>query len=151
MKRINFIKSVLFTSTVLLGVSCTNLDEEVLDGVVISNTGGSTVNSASILVSAYEGLRGFQDQDKMFALDEMSTDALVGPTRGGDWDDNAKWRQLHTHTWAPDNIEIRNAWNSLLSQVHNCNLVIDNGTPAQVAQARFLRAFYYYKIGRAHV
>ena len=146
MKRINFIKSVLFTSTVLLGVSCTNLDEEVLDGVVISNTGGSTVNSASILVSAYEGLRGFQDQDKMFALDEMSTDALVGPTRGGDWDDNAKWRQLHTHTWAPDNIEIRNAWNSLLSQVHNCNLVIDNGTPAQVAQARFLRAFYYYNV-----
>ncbi|MFV8335387.1 RagB/SusD family nutrient uptake outer membrane protein [Flavobacterium sp. RSP29] len=146
MKRINIIKSILFTSTIILGVSCTNLDEEVLDGVVISNTGGAKVNSASLLVSAYEGLRGFQDQDKMFALDEMSTDALVGPTRGGDWDDNAKWRQLHTHTWAPDNIEIRNAWNSLLSQVYNCNLIIENGTAAQIAQARFLRAFYYYNV-----
>lgn len=144
MRRINIIKSILFTSTVILGVSCTNLDEEVLDGVVLENTGNSSVNSAALLVSAYEGLRGFQDQDKMFALGEMSTDALVGPTRGGDWDDNAKWRQLHTHTWAPDNIEIRNAWNSLLSQAYNCNLVVQNGTAAQVTQARFLRAFYYY-------
>jgi hypothetical protein len=146
MKRNNIIKSILFASTIVLGVSCTNLDEELLDGQANSNTGGGTVNSAGLLKSAYEGLRGFQDQDKMFALDEMSTDALVGPTRGGDWDDNAKWRQLHTHTWAPDNIEIRNAWNSLLSQVYNCNLVVENGTAAEVAQARFLRAFYYYNV-----
>jgi hypothetical protein len=146
MKKINIIKSILYTSTILVGVSCTNLDEQVLDGVVLSNTGGATVNASSILVSTYEGLRGFQDQDKMFALDEMSTDALVGPTRGGDWDDAGKWRQLHNHTWASDNVEIRNAWNSLLSQVYNCNLVIENGTAPQKIQARFLRAFYYYNV-----
>jgi hypothetical protein len=29
-------------------------------------------------VSAYEGLRGFETQGQMFALDEMSSDALVG-------------------------------------------------------------------------
>ncbi|KIA87315.1 RagB/SusD family nutrient uptake outer membrane protein [Flavobacterium sp. AED] len=146
MKRNNIIKSILFASTIVLGVSCTNLDEEVLDGVVINNTAGGTVNTASLLTNAYNGLRGFQDQDKMFALDEMSSDALVGPTRGGDWDDNAKWRQLHTHTWAPDNNEIRGAWNSLLSNVYNCNLVVENGTATEVVQARFLRAFYYYNV-----
>ena len=146
MKRINIIKGILLTSTIVLGVSCTNLDEEVLDGVVISNTGGGTVNAASLLTSAYEGLRGFETQGQMFALDEMSSDALVGPTRGGDWDDNAKWRQIHVHTWAPDHEEVRNAWNALLSQVYNCNLVIENGSGAQVAEARFLRAFYYYNI-----
>lgn len=146
MKSINIIKSILFASTVVFGVSCTNLDEEVLDGVVISNTGGAKVNSASLLTSAYEGLRGFQDQDKMFALDEMSTDALVGPTRGGDWDDAGKWRQIHNHTWASDNVEVKNAWNSLLTQVYNCNLVIENGSAAEVSQARFLKAFYYYNV-----
>ena len=146
MKRNNIIKSILFASTIVLGVSCTNLDEEVLDGVVINNTAGGTVNTASLLTNAYNGLRGFQDQDKMFALDEMSSDALVGPTRGGDWDDNAKWRQLHTHTWAPDNNEIRGAWNSLLSNVYSCNLVVENGTATEVVQARFLRAFYYYNV-----
>ena len=146
MKRINIIKGILLTSTIVLGVSCTNLDEEVVDGVVISNTGGGTVNAASLLTSSYEGLRGFQTQGQMFALDEMSSDALVGPTRGGDWDDNATWRQIHVHTWAPDHNEVRNAWNALLSQVYNCNLVIENGSGSQIAEARFLRAFYYYNV-----
>ncbi|MFV8359622.1 RagB/SusD family nutrient uptake outer membrane protein [Flavobacterium sp. LS1P3] len=146
MKRINIIKGILLTSTIVLGVSCTNLDEEVLDGVVISNAGGGTVNAASLLTSSYEGLRGFQTQGQMFALDEMSSDALVGPTRGGDWDDNATWRQIHVHTWAPDHNEVRNAWNALLSQVYNCNLVIENGSGSQIAEARFLRAFYYYNV-----
>ncbi|RKS99112.1 RagB/SusD family nutrient uptake outer membrane protein [Flavobacterium sp. 123] len=146
MKRNNIIKSIFFVGTMVLGVSCTNLDEEVLDGVVISNTGGGTINTASLLTSAYEGLRGFETQGQMFALDEMSGDALVGPTRGGDWDDNATWRQIHVHTWAPDHNEVKNAWNTLLSQVYNCNLVIENGSGSEVTQARFLRAFYYYNV-----
>lgn len=146
MKRNNIIKSILLTSTIVLAVSCTNLDEEVLDGVVIASTGGGTVNTASLLTSAYEGLRGFETQGQMFALDEMSGDALVGPTRGGDWDDNATWRQIHVHTWAPDHNEVKNAWNALLSQVYTCNLVIENGSAVEKTQARFLRAFYYYNV-----
>jgi starch-binding outer membrane protein, SusD/RagB family len=147
MKRKNIIKSIFFVGTMAFTVSCTNLDEEVLDGFVINNSGSGTVNTASFLQSAYEGLRGFQDQDKMFTLDEMSGDGLVGPTRGGDWDDNAKWRQFHVHTWGSDNVEIRNAWNALLTNVYNCNLVIYNpATDSQKTQARFLRAFYYYNV-----
>jgi len=146
MKRINIIKTILFTSTIVFGVSCTDLKEEVLDGVVLSGEGSGTVNSAALLQSAYEGLRSFETQGQMFALDEMSTDALVGPTRGGDWDDNATWRQIHVHTWAPDHNEVRNAWNALLSNVYTCNLVIDNGSAAEKTQARFLRAFYYYNV-----
>lgn len=146
MKRINIIKGILLTSTIVLGVSCTNLDEEVLDGVVISNTGGGTVNATSILNSAYEGLRGFETQGQMFALDEMSTDALVGPTRGGDWDDAATWRQIHVHSWSAEHNEVRNAWNALMSQVYNCNLVIENGSGSQIPEARFLRAYYYYNV-----
>jgi hypothetical protein len=53
-------------------------------------------------VSPDEGLRGFETQGQMFAL--SSSDGLVKPTRGGDWDDNARWRQIHAHTWAPDHI-----------------------------------------------
>jgi hypothetical protein len=55
-------------------------------------------------VSAYEGLRGFETQGQMFALDEMSSDALVGPTRGGDWDDNGEWRQIHVHM---DHVQVK--------------------------------------------
>lgn len=146
MKRINIIKSIFFVGTIALGVSCTNLDEEVLDGYVNSAEAGGSINTASLLQSSYEGLRSFQTQGQMFALDEMSTDALVGPTRGGDWDDNAVWRQIHVHTWAPDHNEVKNAWNALLSNVYNCSLVVENGTSTEVTQARFLRAFYYYNV-----
>lgn len=146
MKKTNFIKSILLLSTITFGVSCTNLDEEALDGFVTNGTAGN-VNTGAFLQSAYEGLRSFQGQGGLFTLEEMSGDGLVGPTRGGDWDDNAKWRQFHVHTWGADNEEIRNAYNDLLSNVYNCDLVINNtATDAQKTQARFLKAFYYYNV-----
>ncbi|MBC7748714.1 MAG: RagB/SusD family nutrient uptake outer membrane protein [Methylotenera sp.] len=149
MKKINIIKGIFFVSTLALGVSCTNLEEEVLDGYVVPEKAeGGAINPVQFLSTAYEGLRNFQGQGTMFALNEMSTDALVGPTRGGDWDDAGVWRQIHVHTWGPDHNEVRGAWNQLLSQVNNCNLVIfsGSGTASQKAQARFLRAFYYYHV-----
>jgi hypothetical protein len=44
-----------------------------------------------------------------------------------------------THAYlGPDHPEVRNAWNSLLSNAYKCNLVIENGgSAAQVAEARF--------------
>ena len=138
---------MFFASTLLLSVSCTNLDEEILDGYNQDTGSGGEVNTAAQLQSAYEGLRDFQNQGTMFAMDEMSTDALVGPTRGGDWDDNGSWRQLHTHTWSPDHIEVLNSWNSLLSNSYKCKLVIENSSDAsEILQARFLRAFYQFNV-----
>ena len=147
MKRNNLIKGFLYLGIASFSIGCTNLDEEILDGVPNATTAGGTINTAATLVSAYEGLRDFNGQGGVYAMDEMSTDAMVGPTRGGDWDDNGAWRQIHTHTWAPDHPEVRNAWNHLLSNAYKCNLIIENGgTPAQIAQARFLRAWYYYNV-----
>ena len=147
MKNNNIIKSLFFVGIATLGVGCTNLDEQVLDGFVTSDSGGGSIQTGAFLQSAYEGLRSFQGQGGVFTMDEMSGDGLVGPTRGGDWDDNAKWRQFHVHTWGADNEEIRNAYNDLLTNVYNCNLVINNtATDDQKTQARFLRAFYYYHV-----
>ena len=147
MKRNNIIKGFLYLGIASFSIGCTNLDEEILDGVPNATTSGGTINTAATLVSAYEGLRDFNGQGGVYAMDEMSTDAMVGPTRGGDWDDNGAWRQIHTHTWAPDHPEVRNAWNHLLSNAYKCNLIIENGgTTAEVAQARFLRAWYYYNV-----
>ena len=147
MKINNLIKGFLYLGIISLSIGCTNLDEEILDGVDGNNKAGAPIDVAGTLQSATEGLRDFNGQGGVYAMDEMSTDAMVGPTRGGDWDDAGVWRQIHTHTWAPDHPEVRNAWNSLLSNVYKCNLVIENGgTATQVAQARFLRAWYYYNV-----
>ena len=147
MKRNNIIKGFLYLGIVSLSIGCTNLDEEVLDGIITNTSAGGTIDAPGTLQSAYEGLRDFNGQGGVYAMDEMSTDAMVGPTRGGDWDDNGSWRQLHNHTWGPDHVEVRNAWNSLLSNIYKCNLVIENGGNAsEIAQARFLRAWYYYNV-----
>ncbi len=147
MKRNNIIKGLLYLGIVSFSIGCTNLDEKILDGDNTDASSGGTVNTAATLLSAYAGLRDFNGQGGVYALNEMSTDAMVGPTRGGDWDDNGVWRQIHTQTWAPDHGEVKNAWNSLLSNVYNCNLVIERGgTTAQVLEARFLRAWYYYNV-----
>lgn len=138
----NFIKSILFCSSLIFGVSCTNLEEENIDGP----NKDAAVDATSLLKTTYRNLRDFQAQGQTFAMNEMSTDALVGPTRGGDWDDNGLWRQIHLHAWTPEHGEVRNAYNSLLGMVSNCNKVVDNGTGSVVIEARFLRAFAYYNV-----
>jgi starch-binding outer membrane protein, SusD/RagB family len=147
MKNNNLLRKISIIGCMAFLGSCTDLKEEIKDGYAYNPETGGIVNTGSTLQAAYKGLRDFQAQGQMFALDEMSSDALVGPTRGGDWDDNASWRQIHTHTWGPDHGEVAGAWTSLLSNVYNCNLVIENGgTASEVLQARFLRAFYYYNV-----
>ena len=134
MKRFINLKEFMLYGYLLFSITgCRNLDEEALDGSIQSGGSAGAVNTAAFLQTAYNGLRDFQNQGTMFALDEMSGDDLVGPTRGGDWDDNGSWRQIHTHTWDPVHVEVRNSWNSLLSNVYNCNQVIyNNGTPTQI-------------------
>jgi hypothetical protein len=148
MKKNRITKSLILSGLLFIGVtSCTNLEEVALDGTIQSEAQGGAVNTSAFLETAYNGLRNFQNQGQMFAMEEMSGDGLVGPTRGGDWDDNGAWRQLHTHTWDPVHVEVLGAWNSLLSNVYDCNQVIyNNGTASDVVQARFLRAFYYFHV-----
>ena len=51
MKKNNIIKGIFFAGTLFLGVSCTHLNEEILDGVVVSEDGGGgTVNPVAFLV-----------------------------------------------------------------------------------------------------
>jgi starch-binding outer membrane protein, SusD/RagB family len=140
MNNIKLIKGLFIITSLSFAVGCTNLDEVVLDGT----SKQASVNATSFLVTAYRNLRGFQAQGQMFALAEMSSDALVGPTRGGDWDDNGVWRKIHLHQWGPEHGEVRNAYSALLSAVNNCNIVIENGSAAEVAEARFLKSFFYY-------
>jgi starch-binding outer membrane protein, SusD/RagB family len=139
--------TLLFGSLALVGLSsCTDLTEEALDGTIQSASSG-TVDTKGFLSAAKNGLNEFASQANMYALDEMSTDVMAGPTRGGDWDDNGAWRQIHMQSWTKAHVHVRDSWNILLSNVYNCNQVIDNSTvPSDVVEAKFLKAFYYYHV-----
>ncbi|MDZ7613280.1 MAG: hypothetical protein U5K51_05890 [Flavobacteriaceae bacterium] len=143
----------------LLGIcyvftGCTDLEETVQDGVEFETASTeyavSNKNPEDLLQSAYNAMRTpYQDQARLFSLDEHTTDAVVGPTRGGDWDDNGVWRQLQYAKLLPTITPVRtdDTWNDMFSAINQTNFVLGtNPNAQQAAGARFLRALHYYHV-----
>lgn len=148
MKKKNFSYSLVLVLMTVLIHSCTKLDSSFGGSQLEPPTTGGVTNVAPLLRATYNDLRDpFQDQTGMWCLQEMSGDDAVGPTRGGDWDDNGIWRVLHSHQWNADHQFITNNYNRLGKIIFDASdLLRFNPTPAQAAQARFLRAFATYSM-----
>lgn len=132
-------------------IACTDLEIEQTDSIISKDTGSGfepLANPASSLSDLYNKVGGdFATQENMYALSEVTTDELVVPTRGTDWGDNGVWRQLHTHTWTPAHLFIKNAWNNLNQNVFRATEIIESNPDASVlAEAKFLRAFNMFFI-----
>ncbi|MCB0653381.1 MAG: RagB/SusD family nutrient uptake outer membrane protein [Saprospiraceae bacterium] len=142
MKVFKIIGTFSFFSFVLLMSSCTDLKEEIKDGVVPE---AGTVDVQALLDDAYLTLQTFQTQDQIWALQQHSSDETMGPTRGTDWDDNGIWRTLHDHTWDPEHNFNRFAFNSMGRGLYlSNNILAFSPSQEQEMAARFLRAFYMY-------
>ncbi|PWS28854.1 RagB/SusD family nutrient uptake outer membrane protein [Pedobacter yonginense] len=140
-------KYIIGLAVVALSFSaCTKLDEN-LNGQV-SNSGVGGGNVSSLLGATYAAMIGpYQAPWNWSALQEVTSDELIVPTRAGDWDDNGAWRSLHLHKWAPDHSRISDVFRDLNSISYVATSVLGaNPTPAQAAQARFLRAFAQFSI-----
>ena len=83
---------------------------------------------------------------------EVSSDFLVFPQRGTDWEDGGKWRVLHRHTWTSTTIGIENMWEHLYDGVTKSNQIIEllnevaetDATLKAKAEMEVLRSFFYY-------
>jgi len=150
MKRsfLKTMKPILATAFLsILTVSCTDLEIEATDSIIAE---GETVFEGvadvdASLTNLYNDIYGqLGDQGGFFALNEVTTDETLVPTRGTDWGDNGVWRTLHAHTWSPTHQYVLNVWNNLNQNVLRASQIIDplsNATAEQAAQARFVRAF----------
>ena len=144
-------KTIIILACISLGfVGCTKLNEKFggqLTADQIGSTGGGG-NVDALLRGVYSSMTGtFQDQAGVYALWEMTTDELIGPTRGGDWDDNGAWRVLHSHKFDGDHVRVREVWNNLNGTVYAAtDLLRFSPTPQQSAEARFLRAMAQFMI-----
>ncbi|UOQ68668.1 RagB/SusD family nutrient uptake outer membrane protein [Hymenobacter volaticus] len=101
---------------------------------------------AALLQGVYNAQRDpIQGHVSVFALQEVSTDARIMPTRGPDWDDNGKWRQLFNHTWDGNNERVRDTFNQLEGiEFASTDLLRFNPTAQQQAESRFVRAWAEY-------
>ncbi|MBD2767264.1 RagB/SusD family nutrient uptake outer membrane protein [Hymenobacter sp. BT664] len=97
----------------------------------------------ALLVGVYNTLRDpIQGCQSVYALEEVSTDEVIMPTRGPDWDDNGKWRALHLHTWDANNDRVRDTFSQLNYVVFAATDILRyNPSIQQQAEARFLRAW----------
>jgi len=125
--------------------SCTKLDEK-FNGDLPDLAQSANANIDALLKGVYTSMHvTFQDQANAFALTEMSTDELIGPTRGPDWDDNGAWRVLHAHKWDGDNVHVRDVFNQLQGTIFAAtDLLRFDSTSSKAAEARMLRAFSHY-------
>ncbi|SHJ28062.1 SusD family protein [Hymenobacter daecheongensis DSM 21074] len=103
---------------------------------------------AALLQGVYNSQRDpIQGCVSVFALEEVSTDARIMPTRGPDWDDNGKWRALFNHTWDPSNERVRETYTQLNGIIYaSTDLLRFAPNPQQQAEARFLRAWASYLV-----
>jgi hypothetical protein len=129
----------------VLGTGCTKLDEKFQGDLTASqvSSGGGGGNAAALLAGVYNSMRGtFQAQDGIYALWEMTTDELIGPTRGPDWDDNGVWRVLHAQKYDGENQRVVDAFKNLNGIAFGAtDLLQFSPNTQQKAEARFIRAF----------
>jgi len=140
----NFIKqTAIYTTAIALCIgaaSCSKLEEEVYGSKSIapaSTDGGTSANLASV----YEATNALLGQGNWYAFQEHSTDELLGPTRGTDWDDFGTWRKIHLHTVDGAHNQLYDTWNGLNGGLFKATLVAENGAAADQPAAKFLRAF----------
>jgi hypothetical protein len=133
-------------AAVTLTVGCTKLDEK-LRGDLNLEQAQQITDVTALLKGCYNGLTGYQTQDLIWALQTLSTDEGIPPTRGGDWDDNGVWRVIHNHTWTAENDRINGTFNNLLGVVFSTtNMLNFKPTAEQAAEAKFIRAFVMYTV-----
>lgn len=139
----------------LLGtVSCTDLQENVLDEQLGADLINNPENIDALINPPYGSLRRTIEWYDYWALQEVTSDEVIIPTRGTDWYDNGAWMQLHLQTWNSDHIRIKNVWDALNQGVSRANTAIyyigqfpqNEKTEQYINEARFLRAYYMYLI-----
>lgn len=146
-KIINYLSLVLMIPIVF---SCTDLEIEATDSLItegfagVANIEGEVENLSNIIAGGQ-----LANQEGLFALNEVSTDEYLVPTRGTDWGDNGRWLSIHRQTWNAELSDIIVPWQELNSVTINATRVINDKSvntaggdvPELKAEARFYRAW----------
>jgi starch-binding outer membrane protein, SusD/RagB family len=153
--RSTSIRAAGLVALLLASPGCTDLDEQPISSITPGQYYQNEQEVLGGLAAIYAQLRS--TLDAYYNLSEVSTDEVIVPTRGSDWFDNGRWLEIHRHDWgasSPSGLDdVRNAWvvswvgvsraNVLLAALEN--VAVPNKEALQ-AEARALRAFYYYQL-----
>jgi len=130
---------------------CTNLDETIYSSYTEENFPSSSEQYASMTGPIYVAAQSLFDNN-YYELQQMATDEIIVPTRGGDWYDGGRYVDMHYHLWTPSHILVKNAWDTGFNAIGTCNQVLSqfdelpetNGRAQTIAEIKIMRAWYYY-------
>lgn len=101
-------------------------------------------------------LRKFWQRERVWGLQEATSDECFFPTRGQDWFDLGVWQADYLLTWTPMHRDVIATWNDLNSAISSANTALFNIGKPKVdedkkfanyrATAIFLRTFYEYNL-----
>jgi hypothetical protein len=112
MKNIMYSKTFPIIIFLLAFLSCTDLQEDVLDES-LTGTGEAETVSGSI-APVYGLLRNVWLHTRNFGLQEIASDEAILPYRGGrDWFDGGKFIAIHQHLTTPGNALVGDTWTDL--------------------------------------
>jgi hypothetical protein len=159
-KSLFLVKAIMIVSIMsAFTLSCTNLDEELFSDVTPANFFKTEEEYVSALGAAYTEFNDFGSGDGSLVLQCMSTDEMVTPTRGQDWDDGGVMRRLHLHSWTYEDGFYNTGWDDGFSGVNTANRLIfqfnslaENGQLEQatadaiIAELEAVRGFFYWQL-----
>lgn len=130
-------------SIVLLAVAC-KIDPELGANNVVLPPPSEGAPAAPSIGAVYSQLNNLVGQYGYQAMQEHSTDELLGPTRGTDWDDFGTWRRLHLHTWGPDHNQVNDVWSQVNGALFQTTLAAELLTGQAKAEGQFLRSYFRF-------
>ena len=137
-------KGIALILILTLGNSCTKFDDTLFDKSLKQKP-----DVQSILVELRDLI---DDNGWWFWAQEVTSDEVVFPVRGTDWNDGGKWRVLHTHEWSNDVDAVNSMWSHLDDGVRESNKLLDPLLEFQddptiqksMAEIKTLRALFLY-------
>src|SRR5258705_9796486 len=140
----------LLSAALLAGLpACVNLNEDVVPGLTPGSYGTQAVFEALVNAS-YEPLRSFYAQERGFTVTEFGTDIF---TKGADG--SFKYINDYTTQLNPTAQYVQDTWVDFYRAINTTNAAIDQAPAVvmdsalkarRVAEARFLRALYYFDL-----
>lgn len=134
--------------------SCTDLSDKLYDRIPSADFPENESQAALMTIPIYKPLQDYLDWGGYWFSQELTSDEMVCPTRGTDWDDGGKWRVLHTHTWTNDVEATNSMWSRFYKGIFEANKLIEYLQPAvdegnkaaaiTVAKCKVMRDFYYW-------
>ena len=136
----------LFVLLASIGMtSCTKLDETLYGTKSLAQASNGAATPGN-LAGVYNQLNQLPTQGNWFAMEEHTTDELLGPTRGTDWDDFGTWRKLHLHAWDGNHNQLNDTWNGLNGALFQATLLAETASGQTKAEAQFIRAYFAYLV-----